>query len=349
MSRWDGIIFRNGEFVTSISIELSDDWVAEDYRLPFWGDYESENLQCKDSRRTRKGLSHETVVKILTMLPSLLSIDFTVPSLDNTAALGNQQYLLYSRLKDVTSNLPRLRHLGLDKHWLDCTRTPESHVTGIIKCLPLLESLRCTALNRSTSSNPTNSFEWNLAQLSNLSTLDLLKCSNIDGRWCTPSWPKKLTKLKLPECYGLSVQDLHQLVSHLGSNLIELEIRVVANQVPPPPSTPNDPNYFFNLPSLTILKSDNPQETHEDSNLLAQFQNCKQLSSISEASLAPSQWTLIADLVCAMTWPRLQFLNLQHEQVSHPTDWNLHAALFKLRKFCDQAGIDFYHPGRNDD
>lgn len=344
MSRRDGILFRHGESVSSISIELSDDWL-QNHDAQGWVYHPSENLKCDDPYTPRKGLSHKTVVKILVMLPNLHSIHFTLPKLPSpTAANDPPPALLFSRLEDATSNLPGLRHLCLLRDSVECFCISDKYVTGIIKRLPLLESLECNLLRRSSSSDPTDSFEWNLAQLSNLSRLYLSACSNVDGGWCAQIWPKKITKLRLTECDSLTARDLHRLLPSFAPNLIDLDFEISEDQLPPLPSTPNDPGYFFNLPSLTSLGSHDTPHRDADSNLLAHFQHCKELTFISEAHLAPSQWKVIADLVCATTWPKLKELHLRQKFFANSADWILYPALFRLRKFCHQAGIEFSYP-----
>lgn len=376
MCTWtQDILPRHGELVQHLVIWLAEKWLHLDdddqQETPDVDNlWEMANPESDDFESHYSiGLSPQNFIKVLIMCPNVEALKIGYPDIAPHHVREVHLLSLHRSLAHSLSRLNQLRHLTLtrtttlDLEKLTLTRTDSSYygspcsmsdryVTTIICCLPLLESFSCSHLTRSelSSSPPFHKpFEWHLAQLRSLSKLELEDCDCLDRTWSSQSWSKNLTSLSLKWCAKLTTPDLRHILDTLAPHLTNLELLVppssMVSETGVPGSVPFSQQWAashrFRLPALARLTLHNT--TLWD--LLSSFGDCKSLSHVKYIGVPADEWKVIQEMVCAMTWPKLEVLNFKHAQEvppsSIPSAWSFWERVSKLRKFCLKSGIKF--------
>ncbi|KAG0146218.1 hypothetical protein CROQUDRAFT_44731 [Cronartium quercuum f. sp. fusiforme G11] len=351
------ILYKHGHLVQSISILLANEWTEEEPgeeglddvdNVLLIDDYNHDLNEEPDDRYTKpklRGLSPQNMIKVLVMCPNIKSLEIRYPLLEV------HPVFLHIHLHKIFLHLTTLQHLTLDRSM--GPRSTDNFVTHLIRLCPLLESLACGYLCRSTPIQPPPQyseppFEWHLSQLKHLSKLELKTSSNVDRTWSDQTWNQKLTTLKFEDCTKLSIPDAHYLISRIAPDLLDLILHASI-----PGSDTVGPNIAgsvafgfqwasdnrFTIPKLARLSLYNPTQYE----LLISFQDCKELRELKYINLPANEWNSVEALICASTWPKLKILNLQQPQEFSIWSWETREKLVKLRKYCELKKIEFLY------
>lgn len=346
ISMWtDELLVKHGGLVKEMRLELSVDWTMSD-------DEENRHIIERDNLLVgqtvsldatisgRAGLSYLNTVKVLVSCSNLKKIHVRLPDHEQSDMHAPNFHLLLTRLGGLLSRFNGLRMISLQEyphHWI-----PDRYIALIVKDLPLLESLWFKKLSQSEADPSVHSLQWHLAQLSHLSELSVENYAGVDSSWCLESWPKTLTKLTLMRCNRLSLPALHQLIVCMAPRLEELNLLIGPvdpagmQQCCEEYGTDWPEKIKFNLPALTSLVLSGALELP----LLENFRDCLNLSRIDYRYIQAEEWHLTEAITSGLIWPKLTSLKLESIQPTE-TDWDSCLMMFKVRRYCVEAGIEF--------
>ncbi|KAG0143528.1 hypothetical protein CROQUDRAFT_48716, partial [Cronartium quercuum f. sp. fusiforme G11] len=331
------ILPRNGHLVQTLAIPISNncDTLAEELSPELWHKliYENAAPELVQERfrnyATHEYLSAYSVYRLLSECFNIhtLTIQFRTRE-DGNPPRNLQRFLV--RLIPLISDLKSLRHLIINYHGSPVVMN--EFLIQTLRQLPLLRSFACGALQTSRGLAH-KLFGYHCSQLRHLSQLKLTRLAHIDESWCLYNWPSNLTELALGLARDtqLQMELVCRFINHVGSNLTKLQLDLNG------PHHNLDPEKVcFDLPMLTNLSL-----SCEDPVSLVCFQEFKTLQTLEHCYLDWTQWYIINDLICNLTWPCLQSISIS-SWITHKTGPELAkyaAGVDKLIEFCDENGI----------
>lgn len=330
------ILLKQGALVRSLSLDLSKN-CSEPEGLaecdPFYDNLVSE-MQYGD----QQSLSPKSVRDMINRCPNVSTLHISYELIRTPEdALAVSSFL--SDLVPLMTNLKQLRQLSL------VDRMGEGHMISfpskLIHGLPLLESIKCYGLVVSTDQGELRdgSFGFDIAQLQNLSALQLIEIEGIDERWCLYNWPKKISDLTIYCCGDLSSSSAYRIIRHIAPCLTNLDLAFDQGNGSWEIDPEWNPGNRFSLPSMIDLKlcTRNPH-------LLDSFQDCISLECLEWTYITLERCQTLSGILFRATWPHLKKLVVDpiyyvDEDDRDPRDQEIEDELASLEKFCEHANI----------
>lgn len=360
MDKWtDELLLQHAHLVKSVFVTLTDEWFYDEYHADPYKMKKYDNLTMYESEESsvrysgqRRGLSPSGLINILVMCPHLEKLEVTIPKpSDEVGVVGLEN--IEQNLSHMVRRLIGLKTLKLVNH--SFLRLSEISVIEMIENLPLLEFFDCLRIGSSETEDHFTGppLEHYLSRLRNLSFLSVQNHFGRDRAWSLQPWTAPIRTLQLGYCSNLSVTDAYHLINSFRPQLTKLTLLFGSNTDNRIPTPTTDCQFGltwaienrFKLPMLKTLHLENPTPW----NMLSSFEDCKALSSVHYVGLPVHEWSSVVELVCNSAWPQLKYLYLQDPQVYSTIDWDITAGLLKLRKFCLDHKIEFYHGSDDDD
>ncbi|KAG0145901.1 hypothetical protein CROQUDRAFT_133480 [Cronartium quercuum f. sp. fusiforme G11] len=373
MSHWDGLLYKYGDHVKSLTIYLSRDWLGEPWKRAYsvrprrpikqrkdptsMPIPERDNLATREDKNNKysthdkhQPLSRENVFRLIAKCPNLTTLHIVLYVHDTSRLMEKKlsptsASRLQLNLASLLTRLGGIRHLGGSGCW---TKLPARCIIEMTKQLPLLESLSCSGIS-SDSPNDAKDFATVLSGLKHLTRHSFHSTETLDssmGFW--PAVAPKVFDSKIKVCRQLLMSRAPSLISTWTPNLTHFTLHVSCHY-PPREFMEDikafDPNkHRFKLPELTHLTV-----WHEPQcDYLRCFQDCKKICHLTYRYIKEVACANFYEFV-ASTYPQLNTLRLNVLSKSDGEDYymdhtikdreNLRRALAPLGDFCQRHGI----------